>query len=69
MIGTAIVTAFAGRAAILAIHGVRLVQELEARRAELARKVGLAGTPRGRRNGGFKFGYRPCSLDGRDARR
>ena len=34
----AIVTAFAGQAA-MAINGVRLVQELEARRAELARKV------------------------------
>lgn len=35
----AIVTAFAGQAA-MAINGVKLVQELEARRAELARKVG-----------------------------
>ena len=34
----AIVTAFAGQAA-MAINGVKLVQELEARRAELARKV------------------------------
>ena len=34
----AIVTAFAGQAA-MAISGVKLVQELEARRAELARKV------------------------------
>ena len=34
----AIVTAFAGQAA-MALNGVRLVQELEARRAELARKV------------------------------
>ncbi len=33
-----IVTAFAGQAA-MALNGVRLVQELEARRAELARKV------------------------------
>jgi len=35
----AIVTAFAGQAA-MAINGLNLVQELEARRAELARKVG-----------------------------
>lgn len=34
----AIVTAFAGQAA-MALNGVRLMQELEARRAELARKV------------------------------
>ena len=34
----AILTAFAGQAA-MAINGVKLVQELEARRAELARKV------------------------------
>ena len=34
----AIVTAFAGQAA-MAINGVKLVQELQARRAELARKV------------------------------
>ncbi len=34
----AIVTAFAGQAA-MALNGVKLVQELEARRAELARKV------------------------------
>ena len=65
----AIVTAFAGQAA-MAVNGVKLVQELEARSAELAKKVERAGgAARGRRGRQLQPRRRPRAVHDRHARR